>query len=216
VGEARTIAVLGGTGAMGSGLARRWARFGHRVIIGSRDAARAKDAAQKIGAELGTDNIEAAKAGEIVVLTVPFENQRATLESVREQVQGKILIDVTVPLRPPKVSTVQLPPEGSAAMIAQAVLGQGVHVVSAFQNVGAKHVGEDGPIDCDVLVSGDDPSAREVVIELARDAGMRGVHAGPLANAAVAEALTSILIGINRRYKIDRAGVRITGLPPKA
>jgi NADPH-dependent F420 reductase len=210
--EVHTIAIIGGSGLMGRGLGRRWVRAGHRVIVGSRDRSRAIEAAREMGAERGEDNARAAMEGGIVVVAVPFEHHQATLEAVRAGAAGKILIDVTAPLRPPKVGTVQLPPEGSAAVIAQTLLGSNVRVVSAFQNVSAKHLAEDESIDCDVLVAGDDPPARETVIALVRDAGMRGVHAGPLANSAAAEALTSVLISINRRYKIDRAGIRITGL----
>jgi 8-hydroxy-5-deazaflavin:NADPH oxidoreductase len=210
-----TIAVLGGTGAEGSGLAFRWARAGHRVIIGSRDRARAADAAAALGVEGvdGMDNEAAARACDIAVLTVPFAAQRQTLAEVRAELQGKILIDVTVPLAPPRVSRVQLPAEGSAAQLAQATLGDGVRVVSAFQSVSAHHLKDpDYSIVCDVLVCGDDNDAREATVALARAAGMNGIHAGPLANAAASEALTSVLIWINRRYKVPSAGIRITGL----
>lgn len=216
----KTIAILGGTGALGSGLARRWARAGHRVIIGSRSREKAEEAVQALHdaqaragrprlAVTGLDTEAAARAADIVALTVPYSNQKPTLEAVRPCLEGKILIDVTVPLRPPKVGVVQLPEEGSAGAGAQALLGASVRVVSAFQNVAADHLAGDEAIDCDVLVSGDDEEARNVVIGLVRDAGMRGWHAGPIANAAAAEALTSILIQINRRHKCH-AGLRIT------
>ncbi len=213
------IAVLGGTGAEGSGLAFRWARAGHRVIIGSRDAARAREAASEIDADgiEGMNNEDAAEACDIAVLTVPFSAQRDTLAAVRSFLQGKILVDVTVPLAPPKVSRVQLPAEGSAAQLAQSTLGDGVRVVSALQSVSAHHLGDpDHRIDCDVLVCGDDKDSREAVVALVEAAGMRGIHAGPLANAAASEALTSVLIWINRRYKVPGAGIRITGLPEEA
>jgi hypothetical protein len=145
---------------------------------------------------------------------VPFGAQLATLADVKDALAGKILIDVTVPLVPPKVSTVQLPPEGSAAARAQALLGPGVKVVGAFHNVSAHHLKDlDHRIDCDVLVCGDDTAARDAAVRLVAAAGLRGVHAGPLANAAAAEALTSVLIWINRRYKMPAAGIRVTGLP---
>jgi NADPH-dependent F420 reductase len=161
----------------------------------------------------GGSNQEAALQ-EIVVLAVPFAAQLATAASVREQLAGKILIDVTVPLVPPKVSRVQLPSEGSAAVALQRKLGDTVKVVSAFQNVSASHLKDPGhAVDCDVLVCGDDAAARETVIGLASDAGMRGWHAGPLANSVAAEALTSVLIAINQRYKVSGAGIRITGVP---
>lgn len=204
------IAILGGTGDLGGGLAVRWSRAGYKIIIGSRTLEKAVEAAKVLGA-VGMDNVSAAKACDIAVLTVPFANQKATLESVRDALAGKILIDVTVPLVPPKVARVQMPPEGCAALAAQAVLGENVTVVSAFQNVGASHLRDDHPVDCDVLVCGDRLAAREQVIELVEAAGMRGWHAGPLANSVAAEALTSVLIGINKRYQIEGAGLRITG-----
>lgn len=205
-----TIAILGGTGDLGGGLAVRWSRAGYKIIIGSRTLQKALDAAAPLGA-IGMDNISAAQACDIAVLTVPFANQKSTLESVRDGLAGKILIDVTVPLVPPRVARVQMPPEGCAALAAQAVLGEGVTVVSAFQNVGASHLRDDHPVDCDVLVCGDKLAAREQVIELVEAAGMKGWHAGPLANSVAAEALTSVLIGINKRYQIDGAGLRISG-----
>lgn len=207
------IAVIGGTGAEGSGLAARWARAGYRVIVGSRDANKAEEGAAGIGAE-GMDNRAAAQACDIAVLTVPFAAQRPTLEDLRDALQGKILVDVTVPLVPPKVMRVQLPAEGSAAQIAQAILGDDVRVVSAFQNVSAHHLADPAyEIDCDVLITGNDPAARSHVVALAEAAGLRGIEAGPLDNAAAAEALTSLLIWMNRRYKSDGAGIRITALP---
>lgn len=205
-----TIAILGGTGDLGGGLAVRWSRAGYKIIIGSRTLQKALDAAAPLGA-VGMDNVSAAQACDIAVLTVPFANQKSTLESVRDGLAGKILIDVTVPLVPPRVARVQMPPEGCAAMAAQAVLGESVTVVSAFQNVGASHLRDDHPVDCDVLVCGDKLAAREQVIELVEAAGMKGWHAGPLANSVAAEALTSVLIGINKRYQIDGAGLRISG-----
>jgi hypothetical protein len=218
-----TIAVLGGTGKEGSGLALRFAHAGHRVVIGSRSRQRAAQAAAAINARIGADraegadNLAAAAAGEIVVLTVPYAAQLATLEEVKPALAGKILIDVTVPLVPPQVGRVQLPEGGSAVVMAQAMLGEGVRVVSAFQNVSAELLTAlGGAIDCDVLVCGDDREARAQVIALAKAAGMRAFHAGPLANSAVAEALTSVLITINRQYKVKHSGIAITGLPADA
>lgn len=213
----QTIAILGGTGALGTGLAVRWIRAGHAVIIGSRTAQKAIDAAAELKSQHqlspkdATDNVSAAEAADIVVLTVPFAHQRSTLESVKPQLEGKILIDVTVPLVPPKVARVQLPPEGSAGIIAQNLLGDGVRVVSAFQNVPAALLPTDKEIDCDVLVTGNNVDAREVVIQLAADAGMTAYHAGPIDNSVAAEALTSALIIINKRYK-THSGIRITGI----
>ena len=157
------------------------------------------------------ENLDAARAADIVVLTVPFAHQKSTLEHVRPALEGKILVDVTVPLMPPKVGTVQLPPEGSAGMAAQQLLGDGVKVVSAFQNVAAHHLQEGHGIECDVLVCGNDKDARAEVIGLVEACGMRGFHAGPIANSAAAEALTSVIININRAFKCH-AGIRITGL----
>jgi NADPH-dependent F420 reductase len=216
----KTIAVLGGTGKEGSGLALRWVHAGHRVIIGSRSTERASETAASINARIGgknaegADNLGAAKAADIVVLTVPYTAQLATLQEVKAALAGKILIDVTVPLVPPQVGRAQLPDGGSAVVKAQAMLGETVRVVSAFQNVSAELLAEIGkPVDCDVLVCGDDREARSQVIALAKDAGMRAVHAGPLANSVVAEALTSVLITINRQYKVKHSGIAITGLP---
>ena len=210
------VAVLGGTGAEGSGLAARWAHAGYRVLIGSRSAEKAAEFAAEIGAE-GMDNAAAAAGCDIAVLTVPYSAQRATLSELKEALQGKILVDVTVPLVPPKVMRVQLPEEGSAAHIAQSVLGEGVRVVSAFQNVSAGHLKDpEHEIDCDVLITGDDPAAREQVVSLAQAAGLTAIEAGPLDNAVAAEALTSLLIWINRKYKSPGAGIRITALPEES
>lgn len=214
-----TIAVLGGTGPEGGGLALRWAHAGHTVIIGSRDAARAQAAAEAINAKIGAErasgaaNAEAAAAAEIVVLTVPYAAHEATLESVKAACQGKILVDVTVPLVPGKVTRVALPPGGSASQEAQALLGPEVRVVTAFQNVSAEHLGELGhPVDCDVLVCGDDKASKATVIALAKDGGMTAYDAGPLANAVVPEGLTSVLIGLNIRHKVKHSGIKITGI----
>lgn len=214
-----TIAVLGGTGHEGSGLALRWAKAGHSVIIGSRAAEKAQTAADEINVKLGNgtvrgmDNASAATAAEVVVLTVPYSAHHSTLESVKDACQGKVFVDVTVPLVPPKVSRVQMPPGGSASQEAQAILGDGVKVVTAFQNIGADHLKDpDHPIDCDVLVCGDDKEAKLAVIQLAADAGMQAWDAGPLANSVVAEGLTSVLIGLNARHKVKASGIRITGI----
>lgn len=214
-----TIAVIGGTGDLGSGLAARLAAAGYPIVIGSRAAEKAAKAAAALaerGGDIrGLENAPAAAAGDVVIMTVPYASHQTTLEAIREAVQGKVFVDTTVPLVPPKVMRVQLPPEGSVARRAQTFLGERVRVVSAFQNVAAAHLQDvDAPLpDCDVLVCGDDPQAREIVVGLAHDIGMRAWHAGPIDNSAVAEALTSVLIFINKRYKIDGAGIRITGEP---
>lgn len=217
-----TIGILGGTGQQGSALALRWAKAGHRIILGSRDAAKAAAAAQTMKQVLANADIsdgsnrEAAEISEVVVLTVPYAVQRATVEQVRKALIGKILVDATVPLMPPKVARVQLPAEGSAVAAIQKFLGESVRVVSAFQNVSAHHLKDlDHDVDCDVLICGDDAGARDVVAGLAADIGLRGVHAGPIVNSAATEALTSLLISINLRYKIAGAGIRITGLPQR-
>ena len=217
--ENMKLAIIGGTGALGSGLALRWAKAGHQVTIGSRDAGRAADIAGKLsrkaGAEIsGTDNATAAAACDLVVMAVPYASHAATLESVTPHLDGKIFVDVTVPLVPPKVRTVQLPEGGSVAKNVQTQLGENVRVVSAFQNVAAAHLNDlDHSIDCDVLVCGNDKAARAVVVRLADDADMKAWHAGRIDNSAVAEALTSVLIFMNSSYKIDGAGIRIVGEP---
>jgi len=216
------LAILGGTGDLGTGLARRWAQAGYQVIIGSRTLEKAEaavDDLREVMAERGVGevtvqamaNAEAARAADIVTITVPFSHQASTLESVRPALQGKILIDVTVPLVPPRVARVQLPQEGSAGQIAQELLGEDVSVVSAFQNVAAAHLQEGKGVECDVLVCGNKKAAREEVIKLVEAAGMRGFHAGMINNAAAAEALTSVLIVINKQYGCH-AGIKISGL----
>jgi len=213
----KSIAILGGTGDLGGGLARQWSRAGYQILIGSRTEEKGKAAAADLLAEFpdlnvtGHENLAAATAADLVVLTVPFAHQISTLESVKSGLAGKVLIDVTVPLMPPKVGTVQMPEAGCAAVMAQACVGDDVSVVSAFQNVGAMHLQEDHAIECDVLVTGNKKAARDTVISLIEALGLRGWHAGPLANAAAAEALTSVLISINRHHKINGAGIVITG-----
>jgi len=215
-----SIGVLGGTGKEGRGLAYRWAKAGYRIFIGSRSAERAHDAAGELmellhGQALiqGCDNLEAAERSNTAVLTVPYSAHRDTLLSVREALQGKLLVDVTVPLVPPRVARVQMPPEGSAAQEARAVLGEGVEVAAAFQNISYEHLISETPIDCDVLVTGTSADARTEALRLVEAAGMTGWDAGPLENSVVVEGLTSVLIGINRKYGSRHAGIRITGAP---
>lgn len=217
-GSKPTLAIVGGTGDLGTGLAHRLAKAGFAIIIGSRSAEKAAAAARALPTAAGSPppagatNAEAARAAEVVLLTVPWAGQAQALEEIAPHVAGKLVVDTTVPLVPPRVARVQLPPEHSAALTAQKWLGAGVRVVSAFHNVAAHKLQTDEAIDCDVLVFGDDPKDREIVLGLARACGLRGVHAGPLANSVAAEALTSVLIGINRNYKVDGAGIRITGI----
>jgi NADPH-dependent F420 reductase len=216
----QTIAIVGGSGALGFGLALRWGQAGHDIIIGSRSAetahAAAAEAATILGksaavAVRGMTNPEATNAATIVVLAVPFSQQKEALISIMPSLGGKILIDTTVPLAPPKVGTVQLPPAGSSAMTVKAQVGDSVRIVSAFQNFAAAKLRSLAPLDCDILICGDDKDARQVVVDLASDAGLRGFHAGPLANAIAAEALTSILITINRQFKCE-AGLKLVGV----
>jgi len=207
------IAVIGGTGALGSALATRWADAGLDVIVGSRNPDRAQEAvATMSGGVVAMENREAAAAADIVVLTVPFASHTATIESIRQELADKLLVDTTVPLVPPRVAVVQLPAEGSAAVLAQNLVGEGVRVTSAFHNVAATKLAQKGPVDGDVLVFGDKLKDRESTISLVDAAGLVGVHGGALANSAAAEAMTSVLISINKRYKSAGSAMRITGI----
>jgi NADPH-dependent F420 reductase len=212
------IAVLGGTGNLGFALAWRWARAGHEIIIGSRMEDKAQQAASEINERTGDnsvqgkDNVAAVNAAEIIVMTVPYAAHNATLETIKPHLSGQILIDTTVPLKPPKVDVVQLPEAGCVAVQTQAVLGDKAIVVAAFHNVAANLLNKDVDIDCDVLVTSDDQDARKKVIQLSEDAGCHALSAGVLANAIAAEVFTSILIHINKTYKTGHAGIRITGL----
>lgn len=219
------IAILGGTGPEGQGLGIRWAAAGHEVFVGSRDAERGEQAAADMNALLpesartvqGGDNLSVAQSAEVIVLSVPYKAQEPTLAAVAAALKGKLLITVVAPLQPPKVSHVWLPPDGSAAQEAQRQVGDDVKVVAAFQNVSAVLLKElEHDVDCDVLICGDDKGGKEVAAELSRAAGLRAIDAGPLQNAVVAEGLTAILIGINKRTKIKHSGIRITGLPDEA
>lgn len=207
------IAVIGGTGNLGAAIARRLAKAGRTVIIGSRSSESAESAAATLGFGLvGRANVDAAREADLIIIAVPFAAQAGTIADIAPHCVGKIVVDTTVPLVPPKVMRVQLPPEGSAAQRAQAQLGEGVTVVSAFHNVAAHKLATDEAIDCDVLVFGDDKAAREQVVELAGLMGLRAFHAGALGNSAAAEALTSVLIFINKNYGPGEAGIRLTGI----
>jgi NADPH-dependent F420 reductase len=217
-----SVAIVGATGALGGALARRLAKAGHRVIVGSRDLERARATAAVLasttrGKVTAASNIEAARAADIVVVAVPSAAQRATLTEIAPVVRGKIVVDTTVPLMPPRVMRVQLPAEGSAAAIAQAVLGPEVKVVAAFHNVAAHKLATDEPVACDVLVFGNDRTARAAVVRLVEACGLRGLHGGALVNSAAAEALTSVLIFLNKTYGVDGAGIQVTGrlVPPE-
>lgn len=208
----QTIAVIGGTGNLGSALAWRLARAGHRVIIGSRAADAAQAKAETLGHGLtGATNLDAARAADIVFVTVPFAAQSATLGEIAPVVAGKLVVETTVPLVPPKVMRVQLPAEGSAAERARGLLGEGVRLVSGFHNVAAHKLAQDVAIECDILVFGDSKEDRAQIVALADAIGLRGIHGGALANSAAAEAMTSLLIFINKFYTVDGAGIRITG-----
>jgi NADPH-dependent F420 reductase len=214
-----TIAVLGGTGKEGKGLVYRWAKAGYHVHVGSREEAKAQAAANEVMGLLegeafvdGMTNIEAAQQANIIVLTVPYTAHKSTLESVKDAVRGKILIDVTVPLVPPKVATVQMPSAGSAAQEAKQILGADAQVCAAFQNISYEHLLEDEEVECDVLVTGTSKEARAETIKLVEAAGLAGWDAGPLENSVVVEGLTSVLIGINKKYGSTNAGIKITGV----
>lgn len=213
------IAIVGGTGKEGSGLAIRWGRAGHLVIIGSRDREKAIARADELiaaghGTFEGADNLEAARRGELIVVTVPYAAHAQTLRAIQLGVAGKVLVDVTVPLAPPKVSRVQLPPGQAAALEAQQILGAQSHVVAALHHVSHTLLADpSASVRCDVLVVGNDERARETVIRLVKDLGLRGLDAGPLENAIALESLTPVLIHLNKRYKSSGAGVVFTNLP---
>ncbi|NWK97403.1 NADPH-dependent F420 reductase [Sphingobium lactosutens] len=213
------ISVIGGTGKLGSAIARRLAKNGRAVVIGSRSQASAAESARQLGHGIeGLTNIDAATVGDVIIVTVPFEAQTRTLEEIAPVVRGKLVIDTTVPLAPPRVMRVQLPPEGSAAARTRAILGDECRIVAGFHNVAAHKLILDDTIACDVLMFGDDKDDREIAIELADAMGLRGLHGGALVNSAAAEALTSVLIFLNKTYKVDGAGIQITGelIPPDA
>ena len=217
-----TIAIIGGTGQEGQGLAYRWIKAGYTVIIGSRKAEKALAAVEELSEKLdeagknllsGMENAAAVKNAEIAVLTVPFQFHEDILQNLKDVLAGKFLLDVTVPLVPPKVSTVHIPPEGSAAMQAQKILGEDTRVISAFQNISFGNLLSDEKIECEVLVCGVDKDARLLGLRLVKDAGLVGWNAGPLENSIVAEGFTSILIRINKQAGTHNAGIKITGIP---
>ena len=217
--EKPSIAVLGGTGKEGKGLGYRLAKAGYNIFIGSRNLDKATAAAmelqQQVGGEAsikGMTNMDAAQAGDIAILTVPYTAHRETLEAVKVPMQGKILIDVTVPLVPPKITKVQMPPAGSAAQEAHEILGETVQVAAAFQNISHQYLFQEGDLGCDVLVTGTGKEVREQTLMLVNAIGLTGWDAGPIENSVVVEGLTSVLLGINKRYGSTRAGIRITGV----
>lgn len=223
----RPIAIIGGTGPAGMGLALRWARCGETIIIGSRDEKRARDAAtaiqKKAGAQAnvsGLENSTACAAADILMLTVPFEAQAGILKQLKPSItEGSILIDATVPLaasvggRPSRPLGVW---QGSAAQQAQELVPKGVSVVAAFHNLSADLLNGDAPLDCDVIVCSDDADAAQLTRELAaKIPGVRAIDGGRLENARIVEQITAMLIGLNIRHK-GHSGIRITGLPPAA
>ncbi len=223
----RPIAVLGGTGPEGFGLALRWARAGETVIIGSRDLKRAEEAASKIQSKVGgnaqvsaKENIAACAVADLLVLTIPFEAHATLLKQLKPAIRpGSLVIDATVPLaasvggRPTRTLGVW---QGSAAQETAELVPKGVSVVAAFHNLSATLLNKDGPVDCDVIVCSDDANAIQTVRSMAgRIPGVRAIDGGKLENARILEHITALLVGLNIRHKGD-SGVRITGLPPKA
>lgn len=212
-----TIAILGGTGKQGKGLAYRWARAGYKILIGSRSSERAVHTASEIMEKLegsssivGMDNLEAAQQADIVALTVPYSAHKDTLENIKDALAGKILIDVTAPLGKPK-NKVQLPEGGSATLEAKTILGDDVQVVAAFQNVSPDFFMTEEEVECEVLVTGSSKAARLEIIKLVEAAGFTGWDAGPIINSIIVEGLTSVLININKQYGSTHAGIKITG-----
>ncbi len=219
----KTIAIAGGTGKEGKGLAYRWAIAGYQIIIGSRNLEKAQAAASELNTLLagkavvkGMVNQDAVTEADLAVLTVPFAAHSDTLLSLKSSLAGKILIDVTVPLVPPKVTRVQPPAAGSAAQEAVLIVGESTRVCAAFQNISYEHLLNDEEITCDVLVTGVDKEARTFVLKLVADAGMVGWDAGVIENSIVMEGMTSILIGINKQFGVQSAGIQITGVPRPA
>lgn len=213
------IGIVGGTGREGRGLAVRWAEAGHDVFIGSRGAERGRDKAAEFSEEFnvslqGGDNVGACEHGDLIVVTVPYSAHAPTFESIKERLGNKVIVDITVPLQPPKVRSVNLPEGQSAALEARAILGDGARLVAGLHHISSDHLSDPKhAFDCDVLVCGDDKDARAQVIAVIADLGLRGIDAGVLRNSIALESLTPVLLHINNRYKSVGSGIRITGIP---
>lgn len=212
------IAIVGGTGREGVGLALRWTRAGHTVVIGSRDAERAKTSAQTLtnaglGLITGGSNADAIEGADVVVLAIPYSAHTDTLLALKPLLRGQTLLDITVPLQPPKVTQVHIPPGMSAALETQELLGPDTPVVAALHHISSTHLANPSHvIDCDVLVCADNDTARTQILALIEDLGLRALDAGPLRNSIALEALTPILLQLGRKYKSPGAGIRITGV----
>jgi NADPH-dependent F420 reductase len=213
------IALVGGTGKEGRGMALRWAQAGHELLIGSREAARASEKAAELRQELGKgsieggDNVWAVRGSELVVLSVPYAAHASTLETIKPVVSGKVVIDITVPIQPPNFTSVHLPSGQAAALEAQAILGGEAKVVAALHHISAVHLKKlDHEIDCDVLACSDDPAALELALGVIRDLGVRAFDAGPLRNAIALESLTPLLLHLNKQQKGRSVGIRLTGI----
>jgi len=213
------IAIVGGTGREGRGLALRWAKAGHAVRVGSRDAERAEAYAAELsvlgfGTIHGGENAAIVEDAEVVLVSVPYPAHGDLLRALRPHLDGRIVIDITVPLQPPRVREVHLPAGQSAALEAQEILGDGIKVVATLHHVSSVHLADAAhAIDCDVLVCSNHDDARAAVIALLGDLGLRGLDAGSLRNAVALEALTPVLLHMNKKYGVPGVGVRFTGLP---
>jgi NADPH-dependent F420 reductase len=215
----KKIAIVGGTGKEGKGLAYRLAKTGFQVCIGSREIEKAMNAASELNAMenystkiIGQLNSDVSKQADIVIVTVPYSGHQSTLESIKENVQGKIVVDVSVPLVPPRITRVQMPAAGSAGQEAQLILGENVFVVSAFQNIPYERLITDEVMRCDVLVCGNSKEAKQEILAIAIAIGLTAWDAGPIENSVIPEGMTSILIGINKQFGTTSAGIQITGV----
>jgi NADPH-dependent F420 reductase len=211
------IAIVGGTGKEGHGMAVRWLRAGHTVRIGSRDTSRAQAKAVELrnltgGDAHGSDNLTAVGDAQVVMLSIPYGAHSETVVQLKAALAGKVVVDITVPLSPPHVRRVTLPTGNSAALEAQAILGDSASVVAALHHVSSAHLASDHAIDCDVFVCSNDERAIDLMMPLVRDLSMRGIHAGVLQNSIALESLTPVLLHINKHYRNLGVGIRVTGL----